>query len=162
MSKREHLLHIADSVGVRLTLHTHLPEELRRTFESPVVGGLIPLSAGEPVAVAGQFYGPGSAFLYGFNPRKRESYYLGLHELGHAAIGSPMRDWDTPSREVVADEARAWLWALDNAKEPLTRALSQRLFHDRGHYFGSYLRTYGNSHLAEVRELHAQAESLVT
>lgn len=49
---------------------------------------------------------------------EEEVYWVALHELGHLAI----EGGEDPTPDAAEEEARAWVWALDNAAFPLDQA----------------------------------------
>lgn len=74
-----------------------------------------------------------------------ELYWIALHELGHIVAGrhpgyrpdwlSSMLGLPIPGR--VANEARAWAWALDNARFPLDRIARTTIAAGLGSYLAN-------------------------
>jgi hypothetical protein len=165
VSRREHLHHLADKLGVRVHLIPALPSEFSfaRNTAVPWFGAFIPRDA-RRMRFGGRYWEAGSVVTYGVrNLRSRGAYFTVLHELGHAAINSPSRPMfpDREMREaIVRDEALAWTWAVENAKEPLTPKVKQQMFYDNKGAFGSYLAGYGGHGLPEVRNLFGLVEGV--
>jgi len=84
-------------------------------------------------------YGDSSAEVVGWRG-DQISYFLGLHEIGHHAMGHARRRHKLGKVEA---EAEAWAWALDHTAEAPNGATIDWLWGPD--CFGSYLRIHGLS-----------------
>ncbi len=70
------------------------------------------------------------------------TYFVALHEIGHCVLGVDQ------TKPIAPQEAEAWRWALDNAREEPTRGVRRMIFKALWHYL---LRDLDRADAAELR-----------
>jgi hypothetical protein len=143
VSRREaHIRELADKLSVRLYLHRD------RSLGAPS-------GSYRPVPLRGVGDVAGIVDVEGWDGRSQIAYAVALHELGHAADGVGYRYWpfltEEKRRRIVAEEARAWMFALAHSEESFSQKTIDFIMGPRA--FGSYLRDLGNHDLPEVQQV---------
>lgn len=134
----EHLREIAEGLKVDLFLGPHEP------FEAgyPEIWGM-PLGRcwDAPVRVMGTMPQGPWAHVQGWHPNSVPAYFVGLHELGHHALGlANMWALEEYDGGIVEAEAAVWLWAAGEARVPPSHKVREYIHRS---WLMSYVRDYG-------------------